>query len=30
MPTLIVETTAPEPCPHAFAGDTSDLVYFLS
>ena len=30
MPTLIVETTAPEPCPHAFAGDTSDVVYFLS
>jgi hypothetical protein len=30
VPALIVETTAPEPCPHAFAGDTSDLVYFLS
>lgn len=30
MPALIVETTATEPCPHAFAGNTSDLVYFLS
>ena len=30
MPTLYFETTAPDPCPLAFAGDTSDLVYFLS
>lgn len=30
MPAAILETTAPEPCPHAFAGETADLVYFLS
>ena len=30
MPTLYVEFDPPEPCPHAFAGDTADLVYFLS
>ena len=30
MPTLFVEFDPPEPCPHAFAGDTADLVYFLS
>ena len=30
LPSLHFETTPPEPCPHAFAGDTSDLVYFLS
>lgn len=30
MPTLHVDFDPPEPCPHAFAGDTSDVVYFLS
>ena len=30
MPTLSAEFDAPEACPHAFAGDTSDLVCFLS
>jgi hypothetical protein len=30
VPTLYVEFDQPETCPHAFAGDTSDLVYFLS
>ena len=30
MPTLHFETTAPDPCPQAFAGDTSDVVYSLS
>ena len=30
MPTLHFEVNAPEACPYAFAGDTSDLVYFLS
>jgi hypothetical protein len=30
VPTLYVEFDPPEPCPHAFAGDTADLVYFLS
>jgi hypothetical protein len=30
VPTLYAEFDPPEPCPHAFAGDTSDLVYFLS
>ena len=30
MPTLYVDFDPPEPCPHAFAGDTSDVVYFLS
>src|SRR3990172_12738077 len=30
MPTLYFETTARDPCPYAFEGDTSDLVYFLS
>jgi hypothetical protein len=30
VPTLRFETTAAEPCPYAFTGDTSDLVYFLS
>jgi hypothetical protein len=28
--TLIVETTADEPCPIEFLGDTSDIVYFIS
>jgi hypothetical protein len=28
--TLIVETTADEPCPVEFLGDTSDIVYFIS
>jgi hypothetical protein len=28
--TLFVEFDPPEPCPNAFAADTSDLVYFLS
>ena len=28
--TLIVETTADEPCPVDFLGDTSDIVYFIS
>ena len=28
--TLIVETTAPEPCPVDFLGDTADIVYFIS
>ena len=28
--TLIVETTAGEPCPVDFLGDTSDIVYFIS
>jgi len=28
--TLIVETTAPEPCPIDFLGDTSGIVYFIS
>ena len=28
--TLIVETTAEEPCPIEFLGDTSDIVYFIS
>ncbi len=28
--TLIVETTADEPCPIDFLGDTSDIVYFIS
>ena len=28
--TLIVETTADEPCPIEFLGDTSDIVYFMS
>ena len=27
---LIVETTADEPCPVDFLGDTSDIVYFIS
>jgi hypothetical protein len=30
VPTLYVEFDPPEPCPYAFAGDTADLVYFLS
>ena len=30
MPTLHVDVDPPERCPHAFAGDTSDVVYFLS
>ena len=30
MPTLYAEFDPPEPRPHAFAGDTADLVYFLS
>ena len=30
MPSLYVEFDPPEPCPNAFAADTSDLVYFLS
>ena len=29
-PTLYVEFDPPDPCPHALAGDTADLVYFLS
>jgi hypothetical protein len=28
--TLIVETTAEEPCPIDFLGETSDIVYFIS
>lgn len=28
--TLIVETTAEEPCPIEFLGETSDIVYFIS
>ena len=28
--TLVVETTADEPCPIEFLGDTSDIVYFIS
>jgi hypothetical protein len=28
--TLIVETTADEPCPVDFLGDTADIVYFIS
>lgn len=28
--TLIVETTAAEPCPIEFLGDTADIVYFIS
>jgi alkylhydroperoxidase/carboxymuconolactone decarboxylase family protein YurZ len=28
--TLIVETTADEPCPIDFLGDTADIVYFIS
>ncbi len=28
--TLIVETTAAEPCPIEFLGDTGDIVYFIS
>ena len=28
--TLIVETTADDPCPIEFLGDTSDIVYFIS
>jgi hypothetical protein len=28
--TLVVETTADEPCPIDFFGDTSDIVYFIS
>jgi len=28
--TLIVETTANEPCPLDFLGDTADIVYFIS
>ena len=28
--TLIVETTAEEPCAIEFLGDTSDIVYFIS
>jgi len=28
--TLIVETSAKEPCPVDFLGDTSDIVYFIS
>jgi hypothetical protein len=28
--TLIVETTADEPCPIEFLGDTADIVYFIS
>jgi hypothetical protein len=27
---LIVETTAAEPCPVDFLGDTADIVYFIS
>lgn len=30
MPTLYVEFDPPEPCPYAFEGATSDLVYFSS
>jgi hypothetical protein len=30
MPTLHVDFDPPVPCPHAFSGDTSDVVYFLS
>ena len=30
MPTLHIDFDPPEPCPHAFASDTSDVVYFLS
>jgi len=30
VPTLYVEFDPPEPCPHAFAGDTADPVPFLS
>jgi hypothetical protein len=29
MPTLHFETSAPGPCPYAFASDPTDLVYFL-
>lgn len=28
--TLIVETTADEPCPIEFLGDSGDIVYFIS
>ena len=28
--TLIVETTAADPCPIDFLGDTADIVYFIS
>jgi len=27
---LVVETTADEPCPIDFLGDTADIVYFIS
>ena len=30
MPVLFVDFDPPGPCPHAFTGDTSDVVYFLS
>ena len=30
LTTLIVETTADEPCPVDFLGDTADIVYFIS
>jgi hypothetical protein len=30
LSTLFVEFDPPEPCPYAFDGDTSDVVYFLS
>ena len=30
MPTLHFQATTPDPCPHAFDSDTSDVVYFLS
>jgi hypothetical protein len=30
VPTLYVEFDPPEPCPYAFAGDTADIVHFLS
>ncbi len=30
MPTLYFETTAHDPCPYQFEGETSELVYFLS
>jgi hypothetical protein len=30
MPTVIVETTTPEPCPHVFASDASDLLRFTT
>jgi hypothetical protein len=30
MPTLFLDFDPPEPCPYAFTGDTSDIVYFLS